>query len=48
MRCPFCDFGGDEMRERIFYRDEYWYAILAAPYHNEGQKLRLAGGYYRR
>lgn len=42
MSCPFCDVNTQEMRKRIFYRDENWYAILAAPYHNKGHVLLLA------
>jgi diadenosine tetraphosphate (Ap4A) HIT family hydrolase len=42
MKCPFCDFRGDEMKKRIFYRDEDWFAILAAPGHNRGHVLLTA------
>lgn len=42
MKCPFCDFQGEAMRQRIFYHDENWYAILAAPCHNEGHSLLIA------
>ncbi len=39
MKCSFCDFSSDEMKKRIFYRDEDWFAILAAPGHNKGHAL---------
>jgi diadenosine tetraphosphate (Ap4A) HIT family hydrolase len=42
VKCPFCDFRGEAMRQRVFYRDENWYAILAAPRHNEGHSLLIA------
>jgi diadenosine tetraphosphate (Ap4A) HIT family hydrolase len=42
MSCPFCDVNTEEMRERIFYRDENWYSMLAAPCHNKGHSLLLA------
>lgn len=32
MTCPFCDFRSEEMKKRIFYRDENSFAILAAPF----------------
>ena len=42
MKCPFCDSSSDEMKKRIFYRDEDWFAILAAPGHNKGHVLLSA------
>ena len=42
MTCPFCDFRSEEMTKRIFYRDENWFAILAAPYHNRGHAILAA------
>jgi len=42
MTCPFCDFRNEEMKKRIFYRDEDWFAILAAPYHNKGHAILAA------
>ena len=42
MTCPFCDFRSEEMKKRIFYRDENWFAILAAPCHNKGHAILAA------
>jgi len=40
--CPFCNIDTDGMKKSIFYRDKFWFAILAAPPHNKGHAILAA------
>ncbi len=41
-RCPFCNVNDAWMERRIFYRDENWFAVLAAPSHTAGHTILAA------
>ena len=38
--CPFCHF--EAFGDRVFYDDQRWFAILAAPQHTQGHTILLA------
>lgn len=41
--CPFCNISNDIKKEKgIFYRNESWFAILAAPGHTKGHAILAA------
>jgi diadenosine tetraphosphate (Ap4A) HIT family hydrolase len=44
--CPFCKYEGkwkdSNLSDRIFYKNEYWFAFLAAPFHTVGHTILAA------
>jgi diadenosine tetraphosphate (Ap4A) HIT family hydrolase len=37
MSCPFCNI--DNLRDRVFYENNKWFAFLSAPFHTKGHAI---------